>query len=551
MLMKSIPFLFLLLSVSYSFGQSSKRIESILASPRIQLPKLNLPETETTKYIPCDFAGTNFSKESLAQLIQSLTTIKVYYVYTQYKQSASFDQLSLDRKRLTWFAATFPSVMSDFLVDWQILEQTGCTDYTQGDSYFHGFVLVHRPAADSKMRADEINSIAAYIDNPTETFDEPQIDPIVTQLPAKASSSNTSINNTVNRTAPAKFLEGETALLNHFRNNLENSPDVTPQRIDKWVSVSFIVKADSTVDSLVFKETYVPAAKDQVENAFDKMPEWIPATVNGRPVDSQVNMEIRVSYAADVNGLYTRDGIKPDFSDSQKNVPVVEEESTSVNLLVKPEPITVKSSAVYKGLELFKGKTNTALVMDVTGSMTTHIAAMLHWVRLYHLNSPFTSYTFFNDGDMKTTKQKKIGETQGIYMAQNFEEVGDVIKKAMMKGNGGEAPENDLEAVIHAFTNDANAHSVVLVGDNYSEVRDLELLTNITRPVHVILCAAPKFVRCDYLSIAKETGGLFILNGETFDLSAVQKGEIIQIQKIDYKYTGSTFETLYKGEIIY
>jgi hypothetical protein len=297
MLMKSIPFLFLLLSVSYSFGQSSKRIESILASPRIQLPKLNLPETETTKYIPCDFAGTNFSKESLAQLIQSLTTIKVYYVYTQYKQSASFDQLSLDRKRLTWFAATFPSVMNDFLVDWQILEQTGCTDYTEGDSYFHGFVLVHRPAADSKMRADEINSIAAYIDNPTETFDEPQIDPIVTQLPAKASSSNTSINNTVNRTAPAKFLEGETALLNHFRNNLENSPDVTPQRIDKWVSVSFIVKADSTVDSLVFKETYVPAAKDQVENAFDKMPEWIPATVNGKPVDSKVNMEIRVSYS--------------------------------------------------------------------------------------------------------------------------------------------------------------------------------------------------------------------------------------------------------------
>jgi hypothetical protein len=183
--------------------------------------------------------------------------------------------------------------------------------------------------------------------------------------------------------------------------------------------------------------------------------------------------------------------------------------------------------------------------------MTTHIAAMLHWVRLYQLSAPFTSYTFFNDGDMKTTKQKKIGETGGIYMAESFAEVGDVIKKAMTKGNGGEAPENDLEAVIHAFTTDPNAHSVVLVGDNYSEVRDLELLTNITRPVHVILCAAPKFVRCDYLSIAKETGGLFILNGESIDLSSVQKGDIIQIQKIDYKYTGSNFETLYKGEIIY
>ncbi|MBK9591947.1 MAG: hypothetical protein IPO32_10710 [Crocinitomicaceae bacterium] len=136
-----------------------------------------MPETETTKYIPCDFAGTNFSEESLVQLIQSITAVKVYYVYTQYKQSPSFDQLGLDRKRLTWFAAAFPSVMNDFLVEWQILEQTGCKDYTEGDTYFHGFVVVHRPAADSKMRADEINSISAYLDNPTETFEEPQIDP--------------------------------------------------------------------------------------------------------------------------------------------------------------------------------------------------------------------------------------------------------------------------------------------------------------------------------------------------------------------------------------
>lgn len=548
--MKSkLSFLILLLT-SYSFGQTAKRIESILAGPRTQVEKLNLPETETAKYIPCDFAGTNFADLSFQQVIRELTTVKVYYVYTQYKQSASFDQLGLDRKRLQWFASVFPTVMNDFLVDWQILEQTGCKDYTQGDSYFHGFVLIHRPASDSKMRQDELRAITAYLDNPTETFEEPQLDPILAQLPATA-LANSNPSKVVNRSAPAKFQDGDRALYNHFRSNLQNSPDVTPQRIDKWISVTFIVKADGTIDSLNFLETYPNAAKDQVENAFEKMPEWIPATTNGKPVDSKVNMEIRVSYSGDVNGLYTRDGVKPDFSDGQKNQPVVAEESTTVNLLVKPEPITVKSSAVYKGLELFKGKTNTALVMDVTGSMTTHIAAMLHWVRLYQLSAPFTSYTFFNDGDMKTTKQKKIGETGGIYMAESFAEVGDVIKKAMTKGNGGEAPENDLEAVIHAFTTDPNAHSVVLVGDNYSEVRDLELLTNITRPVHVILCAAPKFVRCDYLSIAKETGGLFILNGESIDLSSVHKGDIIQIQKIDYKYTGSNFETLYKGEIIY
>ncbi|MBK9591950.1 MAG: hypothetical protein IPO32_10725 [Crocinitomicaceae bacterium] len=48
-------------------------------------------------------------------------------------------------------------------------------------------------------------------------------------------------------------------------------------------------------------------------------------------------------------------------------------------------------------------------------------------------------------------------------------------------------------------------------------------------------------MRCDYLSIAKETGGLFILNGEVFDLSSIQKGDIVQLQKIDYKYNGNNF----------
>jgi len=287
-----------------------------------------------------------------------------------------------------------------------------------------------------------------------------------------------------------------------------------------------------------------------VTNAFKTMPDWKPATESGKSISSTVNMEIRVSYSGEVKGMYTRDGIKPNFSEMQNtNTAVVEE--TGINLLVKTEPITVKSSAVYKGLDLFKLSKNTAVVMDVTGSMTSHIAALLNWVRTNKLNANFTSYTFFNDGDAKTTKQKKIGETGGIYLVKNIAEIDKTIKDAMVKGNGGEAPENDLEAVIYAFQNDPLANEVILIGDNFSEVRDIELLKNINRPVHVLLCAAPKFVRCEYLKIAKDTGGFVLLNGEKLDLSAVQKGDIIQIQKVDYKYNGSEFSIDYDGDIIY
>jgi len=69
--------------------------------------------------------------------------------------------------------------------------------------------------------------------------------------------------------------------------------------------------------------------------------------------------------------------------------------------------------------------------------------------------------------------------------------------------------------------------------------------------VHVLVCAAPKYVRCEYLKIAKDTGGFLFLNGEKIDLSSVQKGEEILIQKVAYKYNGNEFEIQSKGEIHY
>lgn len=541
---------FLLLS-KILFAQTDSRIESILKIPRTQLVKLNLPEAETVKYIPCDFAGDNFEVQTIQTILENLTTIKVYYVYTQYKQSASFDQFELDRKRLKWFASAFPNILNDILVEWQILEQTGCADHSEGDSYFHGFVVVHRPGPDSEMRKLEVDAITAYIDNPTETFEETQIDPILSQLPVSGTSSESN-SNVVNKSTSAKFKDGDYALYEHFQFYQHYDPEYKkPVRIDEWVTVSFVVTDSGKIDSLVYKETYPDGAVHQVDNAFESMPDWKPATVNGKPVSSTVEMEIRVSYSPDVNGIYTRDGIRPDFSNDFKTKPILIEESRNVNMLVTTEQISVKVSSVYKGLELLKDIENAALVMDVTGSMTSHVAAMLNWVRTYEMKTPFTSYTFFNDGDGKTTKQKKIGETGGIYMARTSAEVGNTVKEAMSKGDGGETPENDLEAVIYAFKNDDQAHAAVLIGDNYSEVKDLELLTNITRPVHVILCAAPKFVRTDYLKIAKDTGGLFIINGVIIDLSKVVKGDVVKIQMIDYKYNGSDFEILYKGEINY
>lgn len=529
-------------------SQNLLRLEHILNLPRIQTAKIDTVESSTVMYLSCPFSESNFLSETKASDLENLTVIKVYYVYTQYKQAATFDQRALDKKRLIWLGNHYPSLLHDPLIEWELVEQTGCSNAANGDAYFHGFMIVHRPASSAESQAEELKRIHAYIENPDTIFYESGLDPLEKLIhPLKSETTGVSTKNESNQ---AQFTEGEFALFKHFQTHLVNSETIAPQRIDKWVQVSFTVKADGTLDSLLFKENYPEAAKDQIQNAFSKMPPWTPAFENGKAISSIVNLEIRVSYSGEVKGMYSRDGIKPTFSDTAPEKVELREE-TGINLLVNPEPITVKSAAVYKGLDLVRSFQNTAVVMDVTGSMTTHIAALIHWLQTNHLTAAFTSYTFFNDGDSKSTKQKKIGETGGIYLTKNLDEVDGLIEDTMEKGNGGEAPENDLEAVIYAFQHDENANAVLLIADNYSEVRDLELLAHINRPVHVLLCAAPKFVRCDYLQIAKSTGGLFLINGEQVDLSGVQKGDVIQIQKVDYKYNGSEFEILHKGDIHY
>ena len=331
----------------------------------------------------------------------------------------------------------------------------------------------------------------------------------------------------------------------YLKNNMKNAEEVGFKRIDEWIDVSFEVNEEGIVENVKFNGDYSDAIQNQVETSLIAMPPWKPAIENGDSISTTVNLEVRVSYSPTVKGMYKRDGLKPTFKDEKVFVHTPEEAEDEMNLMVNTEKLTIKTTSVYKGIELFSGSKKIALVMDVTGSMAGHVAAMIFWINVHNNDQvPFTSYTFFNDGDNKSTKRKKIGETGGIYSTPILADMSSTLKMTMQKGNGGERPENDVEAILYAIENDTEADEILLIGDNFSEVRDLQLLPEVTKPVHVILCSAPKAVRPDYLKIAHDTGGLFIINGKKVDLLATQKGEKILIQGIEYKYTGSDFKNL-------
>lgn len=178
--------------------------------------------------------------------------------------------------------------------------------------------------------------------------------------------------------------------------------------------------------------------------------------------------------------------------------------------LISGEAVT-RDSTVYRVLERHPEWKNMLVVMDWTGSMYRHGAQLVHWykVKRYEDDNVVRHFVFFNDGNHKKTYQKRIGRTGGVYRTRSMdlEEILHTMEYVMQKGNGGDMSENDIEALLTGIQYLEDYESVILIADNKSEVRDIELLDKIDKPVHVILCGAESFIHPHYRRIARETGG--------------------------------------------
>jgi hypothetical protein len=535
-MIKLLTTLLLVLFGVYVYAQNTSRIEKLVSLKRTQTEFVSAENTATTTAISSIFAQEQVAKSK--EGLKELTIIKVYYVYTKYKRSSGFNQKELDRKRFRSLEEVFPEIIDDPYVEWELIEQTGCKDYTEGTDYFHGFVLVHRPMMSEAQRLDEINRLSQFFKDPKDEFSEPVIDIIQQKIKKKEGTSSEVLPSKPD--LPAKFIDGEYALFNYFQNNLKVTKEVSTKRDDLWVDVRFEVDENGVVSQITFEGEYASYIQDAVREVISTMPEWQPASLNDESVSSEVNLQVRVSYSRSVNGMYKRDGSKPTFSDDVGAPGLVIESSESEKN--ENEKITaIKSTAVYLGMSIADPSEKIALVMDVTGSMTVNVAAMKRWISNNPESLTITSYTFFNDGDGKRTRKKSIGGTGGQYLTRSMSEVEETIKTAMSAGSGGERSESDVESLLYAAEHDSLCDALFLIGDNYSEVRDLSLLKELNKKVHVLVCSARNAVRVDYLNIVRSTGGTLILNGKKVDLMNIEKGGSIQIGKTLYDYNGKIF----------
>ncbi|MBC7863615.1 MAG: hypothetical protein IAF38_11605 [Bacteroidia bacterium] len=217
----------------------------------------------------------------------------------------------------------------------------------------------------------------------------------------------------------------------------------------------------------------------------------------------------------------------------------------------------IRDSTVIKILNRSLNWKNMVVVGDFTGSMSPYIGQLLCWyslkLKVEKEKDKVKNFVFFNDGDMKPDAEKRTGATGGIYdcAATNYDTVINCAVKTIKAGYGGDAPENNVEALLFAQKKYTDAKEFILVADNWANMRDYELISSVKKPVHVILCGVTTEPNLQYIELAYKTKGsihtmeedlndLFKKGeGQTFDLMGnryrVYNGKIIRVGPIPVK----------------
>ena len=98
------------------------------------------PKQPNTIKLKMNFAGNTFISKSAMIALQNKEILQIDLVYTSFKKDENFDQLALNKKRITQLKNEYP-IFNNKNIKWHLIEQDGATNIKQAKDYFHGFVI--------------------------------------------------------------------------------------------------------------------------------------------------------------------------------------------------------------------------------------------------------------------------------------------------------------------------------------------------------------------------------------------------------------------------
>jgi hypothetical protein len=220
--------------------------------------------------------------------------------------------------------------------------------------------------------------------------------------------------------------------------------------------------------------------------------------------------------------------------------------STDYNL--SPNLNDTANNVVYQVMKRNQSKWQKKLiVMDITGSMYPYAQQVSTWLQLHFSTDSTQQYfVFFNDGDKKEDYAKKIGVTGGTYFtaAKRVEDIIKTMNLAIKNGEGGDAQENVIEAILYGLKKVKDIEHIILIADNWAPVRDINLLPKVKVPVHIVLCGVTNGMKinADYLNIAYKTKGSIHTIEEDIDFLIQNKNNEFFINGNLYKLKNGKFQ---------
>jgi len=212
-----------------------------------------------------------------------------------------------------------------------------------------------------------------------------------------------------------------------------------------------------------------------------------------------------------------------------------EAESTEIGYVLDDSLTFVSSEAIFSKLNHFNLNRDTTIFAVFNRN--------LHWDKML-INCDL--------GNSTPDAKKKVGNTGGIYHtpASSFKQMKRIALQCMKAGGGGDAPENDIEALLKGFNKCPDCGDVILIADNWANMRDYKLLHQIDRPVRVILCGSSFGINTQYLDLARATNGSVHTIEEDIDsLMDLKEGETIEISDQTFRITNGHFVHINKKNL--
>jgi hypothetical protein len=157
---------------------------------------------------------------------------------------------------------------------------------------------------------------------------------------------------------------------------------------------------------------------------------------------------------------------------------------------------------------------NAVIVCDLTSSMYPYSTQLFAWFRKNARHPSVKALVFFTDCDSLGRQTQPGGPAGQMFVTRSSDaklSLPVMIDAARNTMNNGDEAENDLEALLFAQRTFPDASHLILLADNSSPVKDMTLLNQIHKPVHVVLCGTTNRIdqafQPEYLTLTKHTSG--------------------------------------------